>query len=93
VNRVNAPPAQRATLHDVSIVATVGLMALTLVSAYVLWSLLLRVEQLYTRLEGHTQAAADIAGIAFLGIAATIVCGSAAALLLETRQLIRTLFF
>ena len=68
-------------------------MALTLISAYLLWSLLLRAEQLYTRVEGHTQAAADIAGIAFLGIAAVIVGGATAALLLETRQLISTLFF
>jgi len=77
----------------VSIVAPLGLMALTLISAYLLWSLLLRAEQLYTRVEGHTQAAADIAGIAFLGIAAVIVGGATAALLLETRQLISTLFF
>jgi hypothetical protein len=76
----------------VSIVAPLGLMALTLISAYLLWSLLLRAEQLYTRVEGHTQAAADIAGIAFLGIAAVILGGAAAALLLETRQLISTLF-
>lgn len=76
-----------------SIVATVGLMALTLVSARVLWSLLLRAEQIYTRREKHAQAAADIAGITFLGFAAVIVCGGAAALLLETRQLIRVLFF
>ena len=75
-----------------SIVAPLGLMALTLISAYLLWSLLLRAEQLYTRVEGHTQAAADIAGIAFLGIAAVILGGAAAALLLETRQLISTLF-
>jgi len=68
-------------------------MALTLISAYVLWWLLLRAEQLYTRVEGHTQAAADIAGIAFLGSAAVIVGGAVAALLLETRQLISTLFF
>ena len=76
-----------------SIVAPLGLIALTLISAYLLWSLLLRAEQLYTRVEGHTQAAADIAGIAFLGIAAVIVGGATAALLLETRQLISTLFF
>ena len=76
-----------------SIVAPLGLIALTLISAYLLWSLLLRAEQLYTRVEGHTQAAADIAGIAFLGIAAVIVGGAVAALLLETRQLISTLFF
>jgi len=77
----------------VSIVAPLGLMALTLISAYLLWSLLLRAEQLYTRVEGHTQAAADIAGIAFLGIAAVIVGGATAALLLLTRQLISTVFF
>jgi hypothetical protein len=77
----------------VSIVAPLGLMAFTLIAAHVLWSLLVRAERLYTRIEGHTQAAADIAGIAFLGIAAVIVGGAAAALLLETRQLISTLFF
>ena len=76
-----------------SIVTPLGLMALTLISAYLLWSLLLRAEQLYTRREAHTQAAADIAGIAFLGIATVIVGGATAALLLETRQLISTLFF
>jgi hypothetical protein len=75
----------------VSIVAPLGLMALTLISAYLLWSLLLRAEQLYTRVEGHNQAAADIAGVAFLGIAAVIVGGAAAALLLEIHRLVSTL--
>lgn len=75
-----------------SIVAPLGLMALTLISAHLLWSLLLHAEQLYTRVEGHTQAAADIAGIAFFGIAAVIVGGATTVLLLETRQLISTLF-
>jgi len=76
-----------------SILAIVGLMILTLASAYVLWSLLLRAEQLYTQLEGHGQTAADIAGVAFLGLAAVIVFGAAAALLFEARRLISALFF
>ena len=73
------------------IVATVGLMVLTLAAAYVLWSLLLRAEQRYAQLERPGQTAADIAGIAFLGLAATIVGGASAALLLETRGLIHAL--
>jgi len=76
-----------------SILAIVGLMILTLASAYALWSLLLRAEQLYTQLEGHGQTAADIAGVAFLGLAAVIVLGAAAALLFEARRLISALFF
>jgi len=75
------------------ILAMLGLMALTLASAYVLWSLLLHAEQRYAQLEGHGQTAADIAGIAFLGLAALIVLGGLAALLLEARGLIRALFF
>jgi hypothetical protein len=73
------------------ILAIVGLMVITLTAAYALWSLLLRVEQRYTQLEGHGQAAADFAGIAFLGLAALIVLGALAALLLEARQLLSTL--
>ena len=71
--------------------AIAGLMVVTLTAAYVLWSLLLRVEQFYTQLEGHGQTAADIAGIAFLGLAALIVIGALAALLLEARQLLSAL--
>ena len=93
VTPVNVPAEDSARLRAMSIFTSVLLIVVTLVAAYLLWSLLLRAEQLYTRLEGPTPAAADIAGIAFLGIAAVIVGGSAAALLLETRQLIRTLFF
>ncbi len=74
------------------ILATVGLMVLTLGAAYALWSLLLRAERLYTQLEGHGQTAADMAGIAFLASAAVIVFGASAALLFEARQLISTLF-
>jgi hypothetical protein len=75
------------------IFAIVGLMVLTLASAYVLWSLLLRAERLYTALEGHGQAAADIAGIAFLGLAAAIVLGTIAALLVEAHRLVGALLF
>lgn len=73
------------------IVATVGLMVLTLAAAYVLWSVLLRAEQRYAQLERRGQTAADIAGIAFLGLAAMIVGGASAALLLEARGLIHAL--
>jgi hypothetical protein len=73
------------------VLAIVGLMVLTLTAAYVSWSLLLRVEQLYTQLEGHGQRAADIAGIAFLGLAALIVLGALTALLFEARQLLSAL--
>ena len=73
------------------ILAIAGLMVVTLTAAYVLWSLLLRVEQFYTQLEGHGQTAADLAGIAFLGLAALIVIGALAALLIETRQLLSAL--
>jgi len=64
---------------------------LTLSAAFLLWSLLLRAEQLYTQLEGHGQTAADIAGIAFLALAALIVLGALAALLVEARQLLGAL--
>jgi hypothetical protein len=47
-----------------SIFTSVALIVVTLVAAYLLWSLLLRAEHLYTRLEGHGQTAADIAGVA-----------------------------
>ena len=76
-----------------SIFTTVVLMAVTLVAAYMLWALLLRAEHLYTRLEGHGQRAADIAGVAFLGLTAAIVVGALAALRIEARQLIGTLFY
>jgi hypothetical protein len=76
-----------------SILTTLVLMAVTLAAAYMLWSLLLRAEHLYTRLEGHGQTAADIAGVAFLGLAAMIVCGALAALLLEARRLTDALFY
>jgi len=93
VKQINAARDERAKLYVMSILAIVGLMILTLASAYVLWSLLLRAEQLYTQLEGHGQTAADIAGVAFLGLAAVIVFGAAAALLFEARRLISALFF
>ena len=73
------------------ILAIVGLMVLTLSAAFLLWSLLLRAEQLYTQLVGHGQTAADIAGIAFLALAALIVLGALAALLVEARQLLGAL--
>lgn len=69
------------------------LMVATLVAAYMLWSLLLRAEHLYTRVEGHGQTAADIAGIAFLGLTAVIVVGALAALRIEARQLISALLY
>jgi hypothetical protein len=74
------------------IFVTVGLMVVTLGTAYAMWSLLLRAERLYTRLEGHGQRAADIAGVAFLGLAAVIVVSALAALRVEARQLIAALF-
>ena len=73
------------------ILAIGGQMVVTLTAAYLLWALLLRAEQLYTQLEGHGQTAADIAGIAFLALAALIVIGALAALLLEARQLLSAL--
>jgi len=76
-----------------SIFTTVVLMVATLVAAYMLWSLLLRAEHLYTRVEGHGQTAADIAGIAFLGLTAVIVVGALAALRIEARQLISALLY
>ena len=76
-----------------SIFTSVVLMVATLVAAYMLWSLLLRAEHLYTRVEGHGQTAADIAGIAFLGLTAVIVFGALAALRVEARQLISALLY
>jgi len=76
-----------------SILTSFVLMIVTLVAAYLLWSLLLRAEHLYTRLEGHGRTAADIAGIAFLGLTAAIVIGAVAALRIEARQLIGALFY
>jgi hypothetical protein len=80
-----------ANFIRMDILAIVGLMVVTLTAVYVLWLLLLRVEQLYTQLEGHGQTAADIAGIAFLGLVALIVIGGLTALLFETRQLLSAL--
>ena len=91
MNRVNAPHDERGTLYVMYIVVMVGLMVLTVVAAYTLWSLLLRAERLYTQLEGHGQGAADVAGVAFLALAAVIVCGASAALLFEARRLIGAL--
>ena len=76
-----------------SILTTVVLMVATLLAAYLLWSLLLRAEYLYTRLEGPGGTAADIAGVAFLALAGAIVFGAVAALLFEARQLIGALFY
>jgi hypothetical protein len=89
--RINVLPEDCARLRAMSILTSVVLMAVTLVAAYLLWSLLLRVEHLYTRLEGHGQTAADIAGVAFLGLTAAIVIGALAALRIEARQLISAL--
>jgi hypothetical protein len=63
-------------------------MVLTLAAARILWSLLLRAERVFTRLEGHGQAAADVAGVAFLALAAVIVLSASAALLFEARRLL-----
>lgn len=93
MKRINAPPKDWARLSVMSILTTVVLIAVTLAAAHVLWSLLLRAEHLYTRLEGHGRAAADIAGVAFLGLAAVIVFGALGALLIEARQLIGALFY
>jgi len=70
-----------------------GLMVLTPIAAYALWWLLLRAERLFTQLEGRGQTAADVAGVAFLTLAAVIVFGTSAALLLEARRLISALPF
>ena len=93
MKRINVPPEVCARLCSMSIFTTVLLMVATLVAAYLLWSLLLRAEHLYTRLEGHGGTAADIAGVAFLAFAAAIVCGAVAALLFEARQLLGALFY
>jgi len=68
--------------------AVLGLMVLTLAAARILWSLLLRAERVFTRLEGLGQAAADVAGVAFLALAAVIVLSASAALLFEARRLL-----
>ena len=93
MKRINVPPEVCARLCTMSIFTTVVLMVVTLVAAYLLWSLLLRAEHLYTRLEGHGGTAADIAGVAFLALAGAIVFGAVAALLFEARQLIGALFY
>jgi hypothetical protein len=76
-----------------SILTTLVLIVATPVAAYLLWSLLLRAEHLYSRVEVHGGTAADIAGVAFLALAAAIVCGAVAALLFEARQLIGALLY
>ena len=88
VNHVNARQDGRGTLYVMSIIAMIALMGLTLGAAYALWSLLLRAERVFTRLEGHGQAAADVAGVAFLALAAVIVLSASAALLFEARRLL-----
>ena len=93
MKRINVPGEVCARLKWMSVFVSLVLMVATPVAAYTLWSLLLRAEHLYTRLEGHGQTAADIAGVAFLALAATIVCGAVAALLVEARQLIGALFY
>ena len=93
MKRINVPPEVCARLCTMSIITTLVLMLVTLAAAYVLWSLLLRAEHLYTRLEGHGGTAADIAGVAFLALAGAIVFGAVAALLFEARQLIGALFY
>lgn len=70
----------------------VGLIVLTLVAAYVLWSLLLSAEHLYTQFEPDGRVTAVIAGVVFGGLALAIVGGTAAALFFEMRRLIRMLF-
>ena len=93
MKRINVPPEVCARLCTMSIFTTVVLIVVTLVAAYLLWSLLLRAEHLYTRLEGHGGTSADIAGVAFLALAGAIVFGAVAALLFEARQLIGALFY
>ena len=92
MKRINVPPEVCAKLPRMSIFTTVVLMVATPFAAYLLWSLLLRAEHLYARLEGHGQTAADIAGVAFLGLTAVIVFGALAALRIEAGQLISALF-
>ena len=89
---VNVPAEDSARLRAMSIFTSVVLIVVTLVAAYLLWTLLLRAEHLYARLEGHGQTAADIAGVAFLGLTAVIVFGALAALRLEVGQLVSALF-
>jgi hypothetical protein len=93
VKLINVPRGYHATLQRVGTLAIAGLMLLTLACAYGFWSMLLRAERLYTHFESHRHAAADIAGFAFFGFAAVIVLGASAALFVEARQLIGTLFF
>ena len=93
MKRINVPPEVCARLCTMSIFTMLVLMVVTLVAAYLLWSLLLRAEHLYTRLEGRGGTAADIAGVAFLALAGAIVFGAVAALLFEARQLIGALFY
>jgi hypothetical protein len=88
VNHVNARQDGRGTLYVMSIIAMIGVMALTLGAAYALWSLLLRAERVFTQLEGHGQTAADVAGVAFFALAAVIVVSASAALLFEARRLV-----
>ena len=93
VKRINVPAEDCATLCRMSTLTTVVLMVATLLAAYLLWSLLLRAEYLYTRLEGPGGTAADIAGVAFLALAAAIVIGTLGAFLFEARLLIGTLSY
>lgn len=90
MNPVNARQDERGTLYVMSIVAMIGLMALTLGAAHALWLLLLRAERVFTQLEGHGQTAADLAGVAFFALAAVIVLSASAALLFEARRLVST---
>ena len=53
VKPVNVPPQDSARLRAMSIFTSVVLIVVTLVAAYLLWSLLLRAEHFYARLEGH----------------------------------------
>ena len=93
MKRINVPPEVCARLCTMSIFTMLVLMVVTLVAAYLLWSLLLRAEHLYTRLEGHGGTAADIAGVAFLALAAAIVIGTVGAFLFEARLLLGTLSY
>jgi multisubunit Na+/H+ antiporter MnhG subunit len=91
VKPINAGREDCATLRAMSILTSLALIGLTLAAAYMLWSLLLRADSLYTRLESHGQTAADVAGVAFFGLATVIVCGALAALRIEARLLIGAL--
>ena len=48
MKRINVPPEVCARLCTMSIFTTVVLIVVTLVAAYLLWSLLLRAEHLYS---------------------------------------------